>query len=111
LIRALLLGAMLLGATPAIAAEVAIATATEVAIAIDNFTFAPLEMTVPAGTTVVWTNHDDIPHTVTDQADPRGIHSPPLDTDESYRRQFLTPGRYGYFCSLHPHMTATVVVQ
>jgi len=103
LIRALLLGAMLLAATPAIAAEVA--------IAIDNFTCAPLEKTVPAGTTVVWTNHDDIPHTVTDQADPRGIHSPPLDTDESYRRQFLTPGRYGYFCSLHPHMMATVVVQ
>src|SRR5258708_39489033 len=33
-------------------------------VTIDNFTFAPPEMTVKVGTTVTWTNHDDIPHTI-----------------------------------------------
>ena len=40
------------------------ARAADVAVKIDNFTFGPQELTVKAGTTVTWTNEDDIPHTV-----------------------------------------------
>src|SRR5271166_2002174 len=85
--------------------------AGEVVATIDNFTFSPDELHVPAGTTVTWTNRDDIPHTVTDADNPRTIKSGPLDTGESYRRTFSLPGKYSYFCSLHPHMQGKVVVE
>ena len=87
------------------------ASAADMQVTIDNFTFTPATITVPAGTRVVWTNRDDIPHTVTDAANPRTVKSPPLDTDDTYARVFDKPGTYLYFCSLHPHMTGTVTVQ
>lgn len=80
-------------------------------VTIDNFTFTPAELQVAVGTTVTWTNRDDIPHTVADAADPHGTRSPALDTDETYSRTFTKPGRYAYFCSLHPHMQGIVVVR
>ncbi|HEY0267292.1 MAG TPA: cupredoxin family copper-binding protein [Rhizomicrobium sp.] len=88
-----------------------VALAADVAVGIDNFTFSPATVTVPVGTRVVWTNRDDIPHTVVDADAPRRVRSPPLDTGDSYARVFDTPGTYHYFCSLHPHMQGTVVVR
>ena len=76
---------------------------------IDNFTFAPARLTVKAGTTVTWRNEDDIPHTVTSAA--RLFKSKALDTDDSFSFTFTEPGTYQYFCSLHPRMTATIVVE
>ena len=76
---------------------------------IDNFTFAPERITVAAGTTVTWRNEDDIPHTVA--ASNRLFKSKALDTDDSFSFTFATPGIYDYFCSLHPHMKATIVVE
>ena len=66
-------------------------------------------MTIKAGTTVTWTNRDDIPHTVASKD--RLFKSKVMDTDESYSFTFTTPGEYSYFCSLHPHMTGTIVVE
>ena len=80
-----------------------------VAVGIDNFTFNPQALTVKAGTTVTWTNKDDIPHTVA--AVNRQFKSKALDTDDAYSFTFTTPGTYAYFCSLHPHMTGTIVVE
>ena len=79
------------------------------AVGIDNFTFSPQSLTVKAGTTVTWTNNDDIPHTVA--AVNKQFRSKALDTDDSYSFVFTTPGTYEYFCSIHPHMTATIVVE
>jgi len=81
--------------------------ATEVKI--DNFSFGPAELTVRVGTTVKWTNRDDIPHTVvsTDKV----FKSKVLDTDETFSFTFSTAGTYPYFCSIHPKMTGKVVVQ
>ena len=76
---------------------------------IDNFTFVPARLTVKAGTTVTWRNEDDIPHTVT--ASNRLFKSKALDTDDSFSFTFAAPGTYEYFCSLHPRMTGTVVVE
>jgi plastocyanin len=80
-----------------------------VEVKIDNFSFAPVEISVSAGTTVTWTNHDDIPHTVvsTDKV----FKSKVLDTDDKYSYTFTKPGTYPYFCSVHPKMTGTVVVK
>jgi amicyanin len=82
---------------------------TVVPVTIDNFVFEPARVTVKAGTTVTWTNRDDIPHTVA--AKERQFKSKVMDTDESYSFTFSTPGEYTYFCSLHPHMTGTIVVE
>ena len=83
--------------------------AEQVAVKIANFTFGPQQITVKAGTTVVWTNEDDIPHTVTSTT--QAFRSPPLDTDQKFSFTFTTPGAYKYFCALHPHMTGTIVVE
>ena len=88
---------------PAVAAAASPAT-----IQIDNFAFAPEQLTVKAGTTVTWTNEDDIPHTVV--ATGRAFKSKALDTDDKFSFTFTTPGSYEYFCSLHPHMKAMVTV-
>jgi plastocyanin len=81
--------------------------ATEVKI--DNFSFGPATLTVPVGTTVTWTNRDDIPHTVvsTDGV----FKSKVLDTDEKFTCTFSKTGTFPYFCSIHPKMTAKVIVQ
>ena len=78
-------------------------------VKIDNFTFGPGQLTVMVGTTITWTNRDDIPHTVvsTDKV----FKSKVLDTDEKFSFTFSTPGTFPYFCSIHPKMTGTVVVQ
>ena len=81
------------------------------AVSIDNFTFSPAPITVAAGTTVTWTNNDDIPHMIVDADNPKTSKSPPLDTGDSYSHVFDKPGTYHYFCSLHPHMQGTVVVK
>ena len=84
-------------------------TKPPVAIKIDNFSF-PETVTVPAGTEVTWTNQDDIPHTVVSD-DKTTFKSPALDTDEKFSFTFTKPGTYAYFCSIHPKMTATIIVQ
>jgi plastocyanin len=74
-----------------------------------DFMFAPLTVTVPAGTTVTWTNHDDEPHTVV--SDSGLFRSGALDTNESFSFRFDKPGTYHYACSIHPRMIGTVVVR
>ena len=78
-------------------------------VKVDNFSFGPATLTVPVGTTVTWTNRDDIPHTVvsTDKV----FKSKVLDTDEKFSFTFAKAGTYPYFCSIHPKMTGKVVVQ
>jgi Icc protein len=78
-------------------------------IKIDNFTFTPQIVTVKVGTKITWTNSDDIPHTVV--SSDSSFRSKTLDTDEKFSFTPTKPGSYSYFCSIHPKMTATVVVQ
>jgi plastocyanin len=79
-------------------------------VKIDNFSFAPGEITVAKGTTVNWVNRDDIPHTVVSD-DKTTFKSRPLDTDDKFSYTFSKEGTYTYFCSIHPKMTAKVVVK
>jgi 3',5'-cyclic-AMP phosphodiesterase len=77
-------------------------------IVLDNFSFAPAVTSVAVGSTVTWTNHDDVPHNVvsTEQA----FKSPVLDTDQRFSHRFDAAGTYKYFCSLHPKMTGQIMV-
>ena len=79
-------------------------------VKIDNFTFGPMTMTVAAGTTVTWINNDDVPHTVVSD-DKTTFKSKALDTGEKFSYTVAKPGKYPYFCSVHPKMVAEVVVQ
>lgn len=83
--------------------------ASSVEITIDNFSFAPKSLTVRAGTQITWTNRDDIPHTVVE--DDKTFKSKVLDTDEKFTFLPSKPGTYKYYCSIHPKMTATLVVE
>ena len=78
------------------------------AVQIANFTFKAQVLTVKPGTTVTWTNADDIPHTVTSIG---RFRSKALDTGDTYSFTFTTPGKYEYFCSLHPHMQGSIMVE
>lgn len=77
-------------------------------VKIDNFSFGPPEITVAVGTTVIWTNRDDIPHTVvsTDGV----FKSKVRDTDEKFSYTFTKAGTYPYYCSVHPKMTGKILV-
>lgn len=97
------IAAALLSAAPA-----AYAQATP-SVTIDNYAFAPAEITVPAGTTVTWTNAqgDDV-HSSTSND---GLwDSGTLQTGESYKFTFQQPGDFAYACSIHPDMQGVVHV-
>jgi plastocyanin len=79
------------------------------AVEIANFTFKAPATTVKVGTTVTWINADDIPHTVVSKD---GVFkSKVLDSGDKFSFTFAKPGQFGYFCSLHPHMTGTIIVK
>ena len=88
--------------------QIPAAHCAETTVTIDNFTFAPAQLTVKVGDTVTWKNHDDIPHTIVSAGK---FRSKTLDTDDSYSFTFTAAGDYTYFCSLHPHMTGTIKVE
>jgi plastocyanin len=78
-------------------------------VVVDNFSFMPAMAAVPVGTTVTWTNHDDIPHNVV--SPDQKFKSPVLDSDEMFSHTFNAAGTYKYYCSIHPRMTGQVVVR
>jgi amicyanin len=94
---------------PAAIFPTAFVRAAETEVNIDQFTFLPQRITVKAGTTVTWSNEDDVPHTVASSS--KVFKSKALDTADKFSFTFTTPGTYDYFCSVHPHMTGAVVVE
>ncbi|WP_445146386.1 cupredoxin domain-containing protein [Dyella sp. Tek66A03] len=111
---ALLLGVLCCSLSPVLLAAAADASspakATTYQVEIRNFAFAPRTLTVPAGTRVVWTNRDDEPHVIASAGGAfAGSHA--LDTSDSYAITFAKPGTYAYYCSIHPMMVGTIIVQ
>jgi plastocyanin len=78
-------------------------------IEITKFAFAPKEITVAPGTKVIWTNHDETPHTIS--AADKTFLSKAMDTDDRYEYTFAREGDFSYFCTLHPFMTGIVHVR
>ena len=80
-----------------------------VIVTIKGFKFAPDPITVSVEDSVTWTNEDPVGHTVTarDASFKTGMFFP----DDSATVTFATAGTFQYFCSAHPEMTGTVIVQ
>ncbi len=74
--------------------------------------YIPQEIDIKVGTTVVWTNEDEVAHTVTHRAkvEDQLFSSPLLAPGETFSYTFDTAGMYGVYCLPHPFMTGTVVV-
>ena len=83
--------------------------ASGIAVGIKDFKYQPTTLSVPVGTTVTWTNHDEETHTVTSATS--AFTSAGLGHDEAFAQTFKRAGTYTYFCALHPHMRATVLVK
>ena len=78
-------------------------------VRVDNFSFGPDTLTVPANSTVTWVNKDHVPHVI---ASNDGLFkSKALDTDDKYSYTFSKAGTYSYYCSIHPKMVGKVIVQ
>src|ERR1700741_4961741 len=100
--------ALLAAALPELtAAGKAVAAANPTTVNIDNFTFTPAPLTVPAGATVTWKNEDDSPHRIGDKDGT--FKSAALDTDDTFSHTFATPGEYPYICTIHPYMAGTII--
>ncbi|MFC8677487.1 cupredoxin family copper-binding protein [Streptomyces griseorubiginosus] len=87
------------------------ASAASYAVAMKGYAFSPASLSVPAGSTVTWTNYDTAPHDVKTTSGPLSIHSPMLNKGESWSFTFATAGSYGYVCTVHPDMTAGITVR
>ena len=79
------------------------------AVDIAKFAFAPKEITIAPGTKIVWTNHDETPHTVT--SNDKSFASKGLDTDDKFEHTFASEGDFSYICTVHPFMTGVVHVR
>ena len=94
------------GGDPAPAPATASPATSAVAVAMQHYAFAPKDISVPAGTTVTWTNYDDDDHNVRGA----GPKSATFGKGGTYSYTFATPGSFAYVCSLHPQMKGTVTV-
>lgn len=78
-----------------------------VTIDIRNFAFGDgQDLTIPVGTTVVWTNHDSVPHNVVGGP----LASPVLNPGDTYSYTFTEPMTFTYVCAFHPTMTQRIIV-
>ena len=83
--------------------------AGNVAVTIKDFKFAPAEVNIKAGETVVWTNEDSVPHTV--ESSDKTLKSDELSKGDTYSYTFAKAGKYDYKCGIHPSMHGSVTVQ
>ena len=79
-------------------------------IEIKDFMFNPPTITVKSGETIIWINRDEEPHTVV-SVGKKFQKSSALDTDQEFSITVGASGTYTYFCSVHPKMTGTIVVE
>jgi plastocyanin len=86
-----------------------------VAVTIMNFAFSPASVTVPRGTTVIWTNRDSAPHSVVNDGSTvfgagQVFSSPSFGQGQNYSFTFTNAGTYPYHCGIHLSMHGTIIV-
>ncbi len=102
--------------TPTITTSQTTSPSGSMMITIQNFAFSPASITVPRGSTVMWTNQDSVQHQIINDATTTSgqgqiFESNPIGQGQSYSFTFNTAGTYPYHCNIHPSMKGTVIVQ
>ncbi|GLZ33133.1 copper-binding protein [Lentzea sp. NBRC 105346] len=97
-------------ATPAVDLAAQQQAAASKSVEIMNYAYSPASLTIAAGDTVVWTNHDSAPHNVVVSDGPEKFTSPTLQQGQTFSYTFSKAGTYSYYCSVHPDMKASVTV-
>lgn len=91
------------------------ATAEEVRVRLESSNFDPTELTIAAGTTVLFLNADSYTHTVTEGSGGQAVDDPIVDREiaqnRSVRVTFDEPGTYEITCKIHPSMQMTITVE
>ncbi len=85
------------------------------AVAMQGNAFNPVDLVVPAGTTLTWVNYDGEDHDVV-PSDPSfsldlSFFSPPVAPGTAWSFTFTVSGTYAYMCDLHANMSGTITVQ
>lgn len=83
---------------------------TAQAVTIVDYTYKPAQLTVPAGTTVKFTNEDSTPHTATSKRS-GAFETGSIDTAKTGEVTLSRPGTYAYYCAFHPFMKGTITVR
>jgi plastocyanin len=84
----------------------------EVAVRMKDIKFVPRNLTVKAGTKVVWTNDDEVDHTVTKDSGPGGeFDSGNVSSGKTFEQTFTAPGKVDYVCTIHPGQDGTITVE
>ena len=77
--------------------------------------YSPLNLEIPAGTTVTWINDDSVPHNIQSQDESGKVidlfNSPPLNTGDRFEHTFDEEGTYNYHCTFHPWRVGLVTVK
>jgi plastocyanin len=79
------------------------------AVSIENFAFVPPNLSVASGTTVTWTNTDQVQHTVSSD-DGHTFESSAFGQGQKFQFTAAAPGTYTYTCRIHPFMHGTLTV-
>ena len=103
LLLAVMTGCQTTGENPPLEEEPEVAENT---VLIENYKYAPAEMTIQVGESVTWINKDAVRHTATGDDFDSGL----LGKDESFTQVFEKAGTYAYICTPHPYMKGTVIV-
>ena len=79
-------------------------------VEISGFAFNPSTLTIPKGTSIIWTNKDSAKHTIVSDTG-NEINSDSISQGETYVHTFSSPGTYSYHCGIHPSMKGKVIVE
>jgi plastocyanin len=71
-----------------------------------SFAFSPRTLTIPPGTLVIWRNETQVQHTVTGGP----LNSGFINPGATFSFRFTSAGTINYHCTIHPFMTATIIV-
>lgn len=80
-------------------------------VVISDFAFEPGDLTVPAGSTVTWTNEDSAPHAIQDDSELGEDEGPEMAEGDTFELTYDEPGTYPYICGIHNYMTGSITVE
>ena len=84
------------------------ASADDANVTMEKLAFMPATLTIKAGSTVTFENHDEMPHNIIGAGG--AFRSKLLNTNDKFSMVFTTPGEFAYICGVHPNMKGKVIV-